>query len=50
MVKSNVHDFETSVFFKENFFRGLLVGDKSGDVFLFNTEGEKEGQLLLGET
>jgi len=28
--------------------KGLLVGDKSGDVFLFNTEGEKEGQLLLG--
>lgn len=28
--------------------KGLLVADKSGDVYLFNTEGEKEGQLLLG--
>ena len=31
-------------------FRGLLVADKSGDVYHFNTEGEEEGQLLLGET
>ena len=23
--------------------------DKSGDVYLFSTEGEKEGQLLLGK-
>jgi len=28
--------------------KGLLIADKSGDVYLFNTEGEKEGQLLLG--
>ena len=35
---------------KGNFFRGLLIADKSGDVYLFNTEGEKEGHLLLGET
>ena len=28
--------------------RGLLVADKSSDVYLFSTEGEKDGQLLLG--
>jgi len=28
--------------------KGLLVADKSGDVYLFSTEKEKEGELLLG--
>ena len=47
MVENAVHN---SGSFQIDFFRGLLVADKSGDVYLFNTEGEKEGQLLLGGT